>query len=454
MALLKDETIPSKRKNLLGQSWDCECGQRHSVGTRAVLIEDGALRKTGDVILSLGLSGLALIVADETTHDLAGRDVARSIEKAGLKSRPFIIPGKKPHADDATAELVAGAVDSGDALVVSVGSGTVTDLAKWAAFAHGLPQVAVATAPSMNGYASGIVALTRGGLKTTEAVRPAIAVIADTGLLSGAPIDMIRAGLGDVMSKPVCNADWKLASLIRGEHFCPRPFELTRDLEKLYIRDASLIGMRDPRAIAGLAEALIFSGVSMVIAGSSAPASGGEHLISHFLDMRALAEGREPDFHGAQVGVATVATAALYERLASLDERDIDQGAVASAWERSEVALSKCRSLFGSAGGAVASEYEKKRGTRKSFEEGVQRIKKEWSGIKRVVAPYLMPAEYIRAVLDRAGAKAHYSRLGIGRDEFRDAIMFAMCIRSRYTVLDVAFAIGELENWADDFTGR
>lgn len=438
---------------LLGQKWACECGRTHEVPTRAVVVKAGAREDIAGLFSQLGFSRSALLIADERTWEVAGRAVERSLKKAGIASRSFLVRGERPRADAETAALVAEAALPSDAVVVSIGSGTITDLSKWAAFAHGLPQIAVATAPSMNGYASGIVALNEGGLKTTRAVTPPIAVVADIDVLAAAPMDMIRAGLGDVLSKSVCNADWKLASIIRGEQYCPVPGSLIRELESRYLPGADGLARRDPEMIEALTLALILSGVSMVIAGSSAPASGGEHLISHVLDMRADAQGRAHDLHGAQVGVATLATACLYERLMALDRADLKEHALETVWERGEALLPRLRQAFGAAGEVVAGEFLKKRASREEAAIQARLILKRWDAIRESLGGILVPCSQIRTALDLAGATVHYAKLGVDADAFREALLLAMGIRDRYTVLDLAFAVGELEAWADEVVG-
>jgi glycerol-1-phosphate dehydrogenase [NAD(P)+] len=256
------------------------------------------------------------------------------------------------------------------------------------------------------------------------------------------------------MSKPVCNADWRISTHIRGGTFCRRPFELVRDLESCYAGRSHLLAERDPETIAALSEALVYSGTSMLLAGSSSPASGGEHLISHVLDMRAYAEGRVPELHGAQVGVGTVASARLYESMLAADGAQLDAKAISAVWERSEEALSRCREFFGKAFDAVKKEYEMKRGAASDVRAEAARISAAWDEIRDLARPYLVPSDRIRDTLKAAGANASYVDLGIPPDAFRDVLLLAMCARSRYTVLDIAFAAGLLEGWADDVIER
>jgi glycerol-1-phosphate dehydrogenase [NAD(P)+] len=439
-------TRREERWGLLGRSWACACGATHEVPVRAAVVEPGALRRIPSVIQELALSGPAFFLADENTQHAAGERVCGILAGAGIAVHPVVLPGR-PRSEASFADAVAARVPGDARLVVSCGSGTITDLGKWAAHRRGLPQIAVATAPSMNGYASGIAALVRDGLKATTPVTPAVAVVADVDVLAAAPAEMIRAGLGDLVSKPCCNADWRLATILRGGRFCRKPFELVRDLEEISLGRAHLLSSRDPATIAALAEALIFSGVSMLMAGSSEPASGGEHLICHVLDMWALAEGRLPDFHGAQVGIGTVAMAELYELLMATRGEALDARALASVWERGEAMVDRCRGAFGGAADAVVAAFNAKRGSKAALAALSERIRERWEVMMDAAGGFVRPASEGRAVLRAAGAKAHFSELGIGAERFRDAAALAMCVRNRYTSLDLAFAAGLSEIW-------
>lgn len=436
------------RWELLGARWQCECGREHDVPTQRALIASGAVEETAALCHELGLAGRAFLVADETTFAVAGERVSALLERNGFSVRRHILSGR-PRATVEQADAVAAAVESGDDFVISVGSGTVTDLGKWAANRNDRPQIAVATAPSMNGYASGVAALIRNGLKSTQSIRPALGVIADVEILSAAPMEMIRAGLGDVLSKPVCNADWKLAALLRGEHFCPRPAVLIRDLEQLYTEGAEGLARRDPAVIAALAEALVFSGVSMVIAGSSAPASGAEHLFSHFLDMRAGVEGGEHDFHGAQVGVGSIASARLFERLLQREAGDLDPNALADVWSRGECLAGRTRRIFGAHGDAIVEQFAGKRIDRAHAEREARTIVERWEEIRTALRPLVVSPERLAAPLVAAGAKTRFAEIGVAGDRLRDVLELAVTIRNRFTVLDVALALGELEGWVD-----
>ncbi len=138
-------------------------------------------------------------------------------------------------------------------------------------------------------------------------------------MLAAAPLELTLAGLGDLVSKPFCGCDWWIASLLRGEAFCPQPQRILGEAFDSSLEVFPRLAGRDPEVVALLAKLLVVSGITMTIAGSSSPASGGEHLLSHYWDMINSRDGRPLGLHGAQVGVASVAMDALYARILDVD---------------------------------------------------------------------------------------------------------------------------------------
>ena len=307
----------------------------------------------------------------------------------------------------------------------------------------------------MNGYTSAIAALTVCGLKKTLPANPPIAVIADLNVLCNAPYELIAAGLGDVMSKPVSNADWQLAHIIRGEHLCTVSLKLLHELEPLYFNNATALAQRAPEAIASLMEALCYSGISMTIAGSSSPASGGEHLIGHTLDMRAPIVGRALNLHGAQVGVATIFCATLYERLLQLDVAQVDVERLVQRYVPLDEWMPKLRTFFGHTARVVFDELAVKYPKSPSeYRDELMRIVSKWDEIRHAIASVYRTPYEIREALKRACAPTTAAELGISNEEFRETVLYAHTMRRRYTVLDVAYELGILPDELDDLLMR
>jgi glycerol-1-phosphate dehydrogenase [NAD(P)+] len=217
---------------------------------------------------------------------------------------------------DAAARLIA-ALPQRCQVVVAFGGGRALDLAKHTASIAGLPFLAVPTSLSHDGFASPVASLHTVGGRRSIACRPPAGVVIDTGVCFAAPRHLWLAGLGDVAAKVTAVADWKLAFHARGEP--------VNDLAAL-LSDATVFQLAarpvfDLEGTRLLATALLLNGVAMSLAGTSRPASGSEHLISHALDQLSA----RPRLHGLQVGVAAYLVAQLQgqgaDRVGSLLER-------------------------------------------------------------------------------------------------------------------------------------
>jgi glycerol-1-phosphate dehydrogenase [NAD(P)+] len=354
--------------------------------------------------------------------------------------RRFVLPSH-PHADEATVRRVAQAID-GATGVIAVGSGTINDLAKRASTVRDeLPFVVLGTAASMNGYASAIAAILANGVKTTVAARPARAIILDTEVLAAAPAALTQAGIGDLLSKPVSDSCWWLADQIEGTGYSTLPGSIVDAAVAEASAAAAGLARRDLESHAALGRALTLSGVAMVVAGSSSPASGGEHLISHLWDMRQLAAGLETRLHGAQVGVATCISAALYQRLLAIKKPKL---AATPTWASEEARI---RAEHGPLAEAILPLAQRKH-ARAEARRAV--LRDRWSEIRDGLEARSLPTpQAVRSILQAAGAPSTLAELGVSRTDAAEVFRQARDIRDRFTVLDVAFALGILPGEID-----
>ena len=297
--------------HLIRSVTDCPCGRPHICPIRAVEIGEGALSSLPS--LCGGFTRI-LLVADTNTYAACGREVDGIL--GGLVASRHIFAGEGVVIpDEASVEAIEGKLTPDTDLIVGVGSGVINDLCKYVSHKNRLPYVIVATAPSMDGYASAGAAMILGGMKVTPSAPPPMAIVADTAVLQNAPMDMIRAGYGDIIGKFSCLNDWKLSAYIRGEYFCRTVYDLVMNTANR-VRDlAEAISNRDGKAIATLMEALVEVGVAMAYVGNSRPASGSEHHLSHFFEITGILNGTPYLPHGTDVAYSSVITARLREEL-------------------------------------------------------------------------------------------------------------------------------------------
>lgn len=436
---------------LLGTSFSCACGRVHQVPVRKLVYEIGAVGSLPEIVQQSGkgtFTGGVVVVADVRTWDVCGTRAYDVLKQAGLEVSRVIVPDKAsggPICDDITVQWLLGQLRGMDPdIVVAVGSGVVNDLCKWASFQMGIPYIVVATAASMNGYSAANVAPTIGGVKMLIEAQPPVAVIAEPAVIEGAPREMTTAGFGDTIAKFQSNADWIVNKLLLGEYYCEFCAGIAASLEPLYLDRPEDIRDGKREAVKGLFEALFCTGLAMTLVGTSVPASGGEHLLSHTLDMSAAARGGTHDLHGRQVGIGTLLSAALYERVLAIDSpalRDLPSRIDEGFWAVPAVVA------------AVAKQYEAKR---QSSELIRQRIARGplWDQLRMKAAATVRSPETIRGWLKRAGGAVSMRDVGCSREQIKAAIMHMHEIRKRPTIVDLAWLVGVLPDAADDLIDR
>lgn len=431
----------------------CDCGRSHSVPTREMVLKTGAINDLPEMIGRHIGPGAVLLVVDRNTWEACGARAKRLVENNGRQVEAhFVDRDSSPaHADQETVKALEVQIQMDvPAGLVAVGSGTINDVCKAAATRAKLPLITVATAASMNGYTSAIAALTVDGLKITDPCNPPAAIIADPEILSAAPRRMNAAGFGDLLSKNASTADWLLSHLLLDDYFCEVPVRVVERAVEESIQRAKGIRRNDPGGLEVLCNALLRSGISMVLAGSSSPASGGEHLISHLWDMTAHWTGRTPALHGEQTGVTTLISLALYEKLLNLDAKAIRSLKAEPAFASEAEMANALSDVFRELAPSILPQARKKYLDTGQLKLRRERIVSRWEGIRDGLKGVMISPSASRRYLRAAGAPVHPEDLGISGEELRFALRYARWIRNRYTVLDLAAEIGALETWEDE----
>lgn len=415
-----------------GKLPDPERGTALKVPTRVVTIENSLQGREAALLAPLDVGRRLAVVADPTTWRVLGARVAAGLAAQGPVDRA-ILP-ERPHADMTTVEMVRAQTAGADALI-AVGSGTINDLAKYAAHIDAKPYVSFATAPSMNGYTSVNAAITEDGVKRSIAASPPRGAFFDIGILCQAPTRMIRAGFGDSICRATAQADWLLAHHLWDQPYRAVPFLLLAEDEADLVSDPAGLLAGDTAAMAKLARLLVMSGFGMTIVGGSYPASQGEHLISHYIEM--IGDGAwEASFHGEQIGVATLTMARIQEAMLAMHEPRV------SPCKTTESAM---KSFYGATrGSAIWEIFAAKMLDAAGADAMNARLKARWPEIRAAIRAVHRPAAVLEAALKRIGAPTRPRDIHVPDDFYRDAVLHAREIRNRYTFLDFAADAGYL----------
>ncbi|WP_255150772.1 NAD(P)-dependent glycerol-1-phosphate dehydrogenase [Halorarius halobius] len=272
---------------------------------RNVVVGHGVLDRTVEAVSELYLDGRPLLVTSPTPNDIAGDRLRAQFREAGQEPVTEVVEEAKFE----TVERVVDTVEREDAgFLVGLGGGKAIDIAKMAADTTDRGFVSVPTAASHDGIVSGRGSVPEGDTRHSVAADPPLAVVADTELVADAPWELTTAGCADIISNYTAVKDWQLANRLKNVEYSEYAGALSQMTAEMLVDRADSIKRGLEESAWVVIKALVSSGVAMSIAGSSRPASGAEHLISHQLDRIA------PDaaLHGHQVGVASVVTEYLH----------------------------------------------------------------------------------------------------------------------------------------------
>jgi len=268
---------------------------------RNVVVGHGVVDELEATIADLHLSGEPLIVTSPTPDELAGDRV-----RAQVPTAETIV------VEEASFESIKRVNEAAQAqetdYLIGLGGGKPIDIAKMAADELNCGLVSVPTAASHDGIVSGRGSVPDGDSRHSVAADPPLAVLADTEIMAKAPWELTTAGCADIISNYTAVQDWRLANRLKNVEYSEYAGALSEMTAEMLVDNADSIRPNLEESAWIVVKALVSSGVAMSIAGSSRPASGAEHLISHQLDR--IAPGQA--LHGHQVGVASVLTEYLH----------------------------------------------------------------------------------------------------------------------------------------------
>lgn len=407
--------------DLINRDISCACGRTHRCDVPALLIGANALEQLPEL---LGAHKHVLLVADNNTYPLAGERVKSLLGDRLSACTVFETGSELLVPDEESIQAIEAALTDETDLILGIGSGVINDLCKYVSFYHGINSGIIATAPSMDGYASSGAAMILSGMKVTATTHAPWLILGDVGLLASAPMDMIRSGYADIIGKYSALCDWRLSELVNGEYLCPYVYDIVMERTNALRALAADLTRRDPDAIAALMETLVLVGVCLTLLSTTRPGSGSEHHMSHYFEITGLVDGVPYFPHGTDVGYATIVTAELREQIVKLDSpvfHQISEGTRRAAYER----LYK---------GLVPEVWalQETAGRYKNRKDSVYR--EHWNEVCKILAECPIGDE-IRAMLVEVGFDLRAFEALYGIKKIQNGIWFAKDLKDRYSVL-------------------
>jgi glycerol-1-phosphate dehydrogenase [NAD(P)+] len=431
-----------------------------ALGLREVVRGREALKTLPSVLerLSVDVDSRITVLSDTTPKRYGDVDVL-DVALEALSSVPvdvvYVAPEERNDVVLANTTTLAAALvaarENHPQVLVSVGSGTLVDIGKVISRELSIPHVVVQTAASVNGFADDQSVLLIDGVKRTTPSQWPSSLIIDPSVIAEAPRAMNRSGLGDELSMFSAGADWYLAWAVGIDpSFSTTITTLMREGVDDLLREANGLGYGEERAITQLASMLTVSGLSMGVAGRTAPSSGSEHLVSHLLEMSADAEGMSSASHGSQVGVASVLALLVWQRVrghlrAGRPVLNLDH----LAHKDQVIATFSHLDPSGAAAEECWRDYKRKTTWIRQHVSDIETTIESWPEHDLVVEDLLRPAVTVASALRRAQAPVTFAQLDPPPkpEVVTWAVANAHRMRNRFTVFDLAELLGL---WGDD----
>ena len=413
--------------------YGCPCGMEHTTTIKDVRIGSGLVANVGEILKENNFSKNILLVADKNTLK-ASEGIEKSLEGFNVEYKLYdnIRVAEMFHVEEIEA-LISGR----DISVLSVGSGSVNDPCRLACARQNKLLCIFATAPSMDGFASYSSPIVDNYFKASYDAKSPEVIIADTKILAAAPAHLKSSGFGDMIAKYIGICDWEISNILSGEYYCERISEYVRKTVDELLLMADTVTVNNEKTAGAIFEQLLKTGIFMSFTKNSRPASGSEHIIAHLMECLELPHGVIPNFHGEDVGVATLKMLKLYKEMAKLDKITAKRESV--DWE-------DVYKVYGD-----MAEDVRKLNTPTTVTDAVdpRDLENKWGKIREIIGK-LPDYDRVYDAMKRAGCKTTLEEIEKSKEFYNKCVKYSPYMRRRITLLRLKDMIFEMEKYCYD----
>ena len=426
------------------KSKGCSCGKAHLSNVKNIIIGKGAIEKLPEEIKKEGARKVFL-VADKNTYKAAGEKAESLIKNAGLECVKYIFNEERLEPDEHSVGSVVMHADKTCDCIVAVGSGVINDISKILANVTAKPYIIVATAPSMDGYASESSSVSRDGLKISLSSKCADVIIGDIDILKNAPLHMLKSGLGDMLAKYISICEWKIAHILIGEYYCEEVADLIRQALKKCTDNAEALLNRDEKAVEAVFEGLVIGGLAMAYAGLSRPASGVEHYFSHIWDMRGLEFNLPIELHGIQCAYGTYVASKLYEKVKKTTPDREKALKYVSEFDLAKWNDELCNFLGKGADTMIAQEEKEGKYDLEKHTKRLDKIIDNWDKILQIIEKEIPDSRFIEELFSKIALPTKSSEIGVDEKILPMTFKATKDIRDKYVLSRLCWDLGIIE---------
>ena len=403
---------------------NCPCGYDHPEINMKVEIGQGLLLKSAEILKDFPKN--ILVVADKNTIK-ASEGLLEVLSSGGFTYQLHCY-------DDCTEANITNVKEIEQLSaphdgILAVGSGSIGDICRMASFNAKKDFAIFATAPSMDGYASNASPIIFGNFKETVQCHGPSVIIGDTDILAKAPAFLKSSGFSDVIAKYVALADWKIAALVASEYYCPNVAKMVKDALEKTMSLADNVTNEDPETAKAVMEALVMSGICMILADSTRPASAAEHLIAHYFEIKKLERKERMPFHGEKVGVGTLMIAKLYHdivgRSPTFGKDNVDWDEVYKAY-----------------GSNFKEEVDRFNNPSIMDKVDIEIVKENWQKICEIIKQDLPTYEELLKLMNRAKALTTLESIEVDKELAHDGAKYHPYMRYRINLTRLIPTLG------------
>ena len=395
----------------------CSCGRDHELETKMVVVEYDALSRFEEYMAAVGLGDKRrTVVYDSFVYGLT--------EGKHLKAdQEIVLPSQGLRSEDVLIEDMMTKLDNPEVLV-AFGAGTIMDFGRYPAYKLGIPFVAVPTLASSDGFTASICSVIMNGQKKSITMKAPALVVADLDIIKGAPKRLVSSGINDILAKYISLADWKIATLVSGEDYCPMVAGLAQEALDIMRQAADKMAATGEIDHEAMTMAQMKSGLTMQLWDNSRAASGAEHLMAHLVEMKPPRFEHAEGIHGECVGVGTFAAIKEYHRLAKLRPKARPFEPLTSEWVMEKFG----ERLYD----GIMKENAPDKDILGKFDP--QNIVDHWDEIVEILNA-IPPVEEMEALYKACGCKYLPEHIGIDPSLSEEALDISAAIRNRLTLI-------------------
>lgn len=412
-------------------------GKEVSVNIRSLVIKETLAGMEGGLIYPLHKNEKLGVVSDRYTYEVLGRRIGSALRSEGFAIEEIV--WKKPHSAIEGVEELRDLSRNCDGLI-AVGSGTINDSVKYAAFLDKKRYSVFPTSPQ-NAYTTPTASILFGGFKKSLTALPPQGVFFDLSVVSRCPIRLTRSAFADVICRTTAQVDWLMSHLLFDSPYSELPYILLAYDEDALFDNTLALKNSDMEAFGILVRICAIMGLGTCFTGTTHSGSMGEHMMSHYFDMFA-GKAHPGSLHGEQVGVTSLTMSRLQNRILrkhrppTLAPTKIDE---ANMYAR-----------YGKEIGQQCIEQFKRKALNQEKADRVNRyLEKNWEGFADQLREVMLPSERIWTAMEEIGASKSARDLGFPQAFYREVVLYSREIRDRFTMLDVAGDSGMLEAFSD-----